>query len=190
MRSVLKIPIDGDIEKDEKLVHYEIMAMVIQKRLSKIVNKMNKGQELTNGDIVSNYEISLTLFTVLQQTNNFVFSGLELFNQHLLSEAKIDHDALLKRDKNTEEKMKKVSELRKQSDLGPWKKKCAYIQPTHGKQELTKYNYVVQKMIIRKKRTIQAKIVEFMVLRLFSITSINSLIYILFNDMQGDYKDL
>ena len=84
MRSVLKIPIDGDIEKDEKLVHYEIMAMVIQKCLSKIVNKMNKGQELTNGDIVSNYEISLTLFTVLQQTNNFVFSGLELFNQHLL----------------------------------------------------------------------------------------------------------
>jgi hypothetical protein len=65
MRSVIKIPIDGDIEKDEKLVHYEIMAMVIQKCLSKIVNKMNKGSELTNGDIVSNYEISLTLFTVL-----------------------------------------------------------------------------------------------------------------------------
>lgn len=65
MRSIIKIPIDSSVEKEKKLVHYEIMAMVIQKCLAKIIDKMNKGMELTDGDNVSNYEISLTLFTVL-----------------------------------------------------------------------------------------------------------------------------
>ena len=47
------------------IVHYELVAIVIQKTLSKIVNKMRKDIELNNGDQVSIYEISLTFFTIL-----------------------------------------------------------------------------------------------------------------------------
>ena len=48
--------------------------------------------------------------------------------------------------------------------------------------------YTVQKVTLRGKRTIQDKIVEFMVLKLFSKQSIFSLIDILFKDMNEDYK--
>lgn len=48
--------------------------------------------------------------------------------------------------------------------------------------------YTVQKVTLRAKRTIQDKIVEFMVLKLFSKQSIFSLIDILFKDMNEDYK--
>lgn len=43
--------------------------------------------------------------------------------------------------------------------------------------------------ILRNKRTIQEKIVEFMILKIFQKQSIFSLIEILFKDMNEDYKD-
>ena len=72
------------------LMHYELIAMVIQKALSKIVDKMKKDISLTDGDQVSIYEISLTLFTVVAQCNNFVFSRQDLLRQHRLNEFNIN----------------------------------------------------------------------------------------------------
>ena len=72
---------------------------------------MDKGIDFTDGDIVSNFEISLTLFTVLQQTNNYVFSEYDLYKQHLKSEAKIAFDILKLKDKNSEVKISKVQDL-------------------------------------------------------------------------------
>ena len=66
MRSVIKMSLEKQHEKTEMLVHYELIAIVIQKCLSKIVDKMKKDIELNDGDQVSIYEISLTFFTVLQ----------------------------------------------------------------------------------------------------------------------------
>ena len=85
---------------------------------------MDKDIELTNGDTVTNYELSLTLFTIVQQTNNFNFSDLNLHTTYLRKEADIEYMEILKKDKNTEEKPKKTSKLLIESMTGPWKKKC------------------------------------------------------------------
>jgi hypothetical protein len=66
MRSVIKLPLDKDRETTDMIMHYELIAIVISKTLSKIVDKMKKDIELNDGDQVSIYEISLTFFTVLQ----------------------------------------------------------------------------------------------------------------------------
>jgi hypothetical protein len=65
MRSVLKIPLEEDRESMDMLMHYELVSVVITKTLDKIVNKMKKDIELTNGDVVTIYEASLTLFTFI-----------------------------------------------------------------------------------------------------------------------------
>ena len=73
---------------------------------------------------------------------------------------------------------------------GPWKKKCVSEQINYGKKEPTKEEFHVDVSIIREKRTIQAKIVEYMILELFSTQTINSLMDLMFNDMKGDYNNL
>jgi hypothetical protein len=65
MRNIIKLPIDKDLEKTDMLMHYELISIVIQKCLAKIIDKMNKDIELTDGDTITNYELSLTLFTVI-----------------------------------------------------------------------------------------------------------------------------
>jgi hypothetical protein len=88
MRSVIKLSLNKDYETIDMLVHYELIAIVIQKCLAQLVSKMKKGIELNDGDQVSIYEISLTFFTVVQQANNFKFSELNCVNIHLVNEAK------------------------------------------------------------------------------------------------------
>lgn len=61
----MKLGINKDIEQTSMLMHYEMISIVIQKCLGKIIDKMNKDIELTNGDTVTNYELSLTLFTIV-----------------------------------------------------------------------------------------------------------------------------
>ena len=68
------------------LMHYELISVVIQKCLGKIVDKMKKDIQLTDGDQVTIYEISLTFFTIVMQTNNFVFSDFDLIKQHKINE--------------------------------------------------------------------------------------------------------
>ena len=60
------------------MLHYELTANVLQKILRRIVEKMKKDIALTNGDYIANYEVALTLFTIVQQSSYFVFSELDL----------------------------------------------------------------------------------------------------------------
>ena len=60
------------------IMHYELLAIVIQKCLKKIIDKMKKDIELRDGDTITAFEISLTFFVVVRQTNNFNFSDLDI----------------------------------------------------------------------------------------------------------------
>ena len=60
------------------IMHYELLAIVIQKCLKKIIDKMKKDIELRAGDTITAFEISLTFFVVVRQTNNFNFSDLDI----------------------------------------------------------------------------------------------------------------
>lgn len=110
---------------------------------------MNKDIELTNGDVVTNYELCLTFFTVIQQTNNYVFSDLNLYKVFLQSEAQIVYNKIKALDKYTEEKMPKMSAMLKESISGPWKNKCISDQVDYGKKEPVKENFSVDVSIIR-----------------------------------------
>ena len=66
MRNILKLPPHQGIENPDYLMHYELIAIVIQKVLSQIIDKMKKDIQLTNGDQVTIYEMSLTFFVVIQ----------------------------------------------------------------------------------------------------------------------------
>ena len=59
-------------------MHYELLAIVIQKCLKKIIDKMKKDIELRDGDTITAFEISLTFFVVVRQTNNFNFSDFDI----------------------------------------------------------------------------------------------------------------
>lgn len=59
------MPLNNDKEVTEHLMQYQLIAVVIQKALFKIVEKMKKGIELTDGDQVTIYEISLTFYVVI-----------------------------------------------------------------------------------------------------------------------------
>lgn len=76
-------------DRSENLNVYEIVSTVISKALSKIVNKMKNDVLLTNYDVITSYEISLTFFTIVSQSNNFVFSTSDLYALHLTNEEKI-----------------------------------------------------------------------------------------------------
>ena len=68
MRSVIKIPLKKEREDQGVLVLYDLMAIVIRKTLAKIVLKISKDAQLTRGDLVTIYEISMSLFTIIQQS--------------------------------------------------------------------------------------------------------------------------
>ena len=82
--------------------------------------------------------------------------------------------------------MPNIHTLQKQSEIGPWTPKCEYKKAQRG--TITAENYFVDLVTLRNKRTIQQKIVEFMILKLFSKQSIFSLMDILFKDMREDYR--
>jgi len=66
MRNILKLPPDQGTESVDNLMHYELIAIVIQKVLSQIIDKMKKDIQLTERDQVTIYEMSLTFFVVIQ----------------------------------------------------------------------------------------------------------------------------
>ena len=65
MRSVIKLPYNVNSESTDMVTHYEILSLVIQKALVPVIEKLNKGIELTKGDTISIYEISFTFFIVM-----------------------------------------------------------------------------------------------------------------------------
>lgn len=89
MRSVIKLPHCKGVGYSGFLMHYKLIAIVIQKTLKKIIDKMNKDIELNHGDQVANYEISLTFFQIVQSANNFIFSTEDILKLHLENEIKL-----------------------------------------------------------------------------------------------------
>ena len=57
---------------------------------------------LTDFDVITSYEISLTFFTIVKQSNNFVFSKNDIFALHVTNETKIYGQAKL--DKENKDK--------------------------------------------------------------------------------------
>ena len=76
-------------DRSENLIIYETVSTVISKALSKIVNKMKNDIQLTEFDVITSYEISLTFLTIVNQSNNFVFSTHDIYALHLTNEEKI-----------------------------------------------------------------------------------------------------
>ena len=165
------------------LMHYELIAIVIQKVLSQIVDKMKKDIQLTDRDQVTVYEMSLTFFVIIQQANLFVFSQYNIVELHLEYEKRIA-DREGNQIRSEKRKVKAEDE--------PWVLKCEYGKgPQKGKrEELNEENYVPEMPDLRKKRTVQNKVVEYLVMKLFSKQSIFYLVDILFKDMKDDYKAL
>jgi hypothetical protein len=80
--------------------------------------------ELTQGDVVSQYEISLTFFTVVSQINNFNFSDSNLIHTHLRNEEKLRFKTMKKQNKYLEMWDVNIKDLLKEETKGPWISKC------------------------------------------------------------------
>lgn len=65
MRHVIKLAHCKGVENFDMLQHYKMIATVIEKSLVKIIYKLNNDIEMTDGDQVANYEVSLTFFTIV-----------------------------------------------------------------------------------------------------------------------------
>ena len=65
MRHVIKMPHCQGVETKDMIMHYHMVSVVIQKTLRKIYNKMQNDFPLSNGDKITNYELSLTFFTLV-----------------------------------------------------------------------------------------------------------------------------
>lgn len=63
--------------------------------------------------------------------------------------------------------------------------KCMF-QEQPQEEPITPENFLVDKVLIREKRSVQSKVVEFLVLRLFQKSTVEQLLDILFNDMAID----
>ena len=82
MRYIIQLPVRKECEDLEKIMHYQLVAKVIEKSMTKIVYKMNNLIELTDGDKIAIYEISISLFTIIQQASNFKLTEYSLVNTH------------------------------------------------------------------------------------------------------------
>lgn len=78
MRHIILMPYDKSKEETHKIMYYNLISIVIQKLLKKIVTKLKSEIQLTDGDKVTNYEVSYIFFMLIQQTNYFVFSNLDI----------------------------------------------------------------------------------------------------------------
>jgi DNA-binding FadR family transcriptional regulator len=65
MRHIIQIPIEKDYEKHDMLFHYDLLAIVINRVLGKIMDKIKKDIQMTNADKFTNYELSYTLFMIV-----------------------------------------------------------------------------------------------------------------------------
>ena len=50
----------------EMSYHYQIVSIIIQKSLQKIFDKIKNDIELSDSDRITHYEISITMFMILQ----------------------------------------------------------------------------------------------------------------------------
>ena len=66
MRHIILMPFDQNREETHKIIHYKTISTVIQKLLKKIVNKLKSEIKLTDGDKITNYEISFIFFLIVK----------------------------------------------------------------------------------------------------------------------------
>ena len=100
MRHFLLLPFHKIKEDINKISNYYLIANVIQKLLKKIIFKLKNEIYLTDGDKITNYEISYTFCLILKQTNFFVFSYSDIVDIHRLKERQIKNE---RRDISTNE---------------------------------------------------------------------------------------
>jgi len=65
MRFIIQLPVRNQNEDSDKIMHYQLVAKVIEKSMTKIVYKINNLIELTDGDKIAIYEISISLLTII-----------------------------------------------------------------------------------------------------------------------------
>lgn len=98
VRSAVKIPDDlpyysYDSENFvDQITYCEQIAKVVTLGLKRIKKKRDDDIPLTEGDIVTLYELCVTMFTILNQTNNFVFSNINFLFTHLMNEEEIAYE--------------------------------------------------------------------------------------------------
>ena len=131
--------------------------------------------------------MSLTFFVVVQQANNFVFSLFNIVDLHLDYERKIAEQINGEGGRRKGEKNRRTKAIA-DDEHGPWPLKCAYHGGVDQERPITPANFLPEMPELRKKRTVQNKVVEYLTLRLFSKQSIFHLVDILFKDMKDDYK--
>ena len=78
MRYTIQMPLEKGKESQDMLMHYELMGKVIEKCIAKC-SEVNQGEQAqTEGQLIQNYETAVTLFTIVEQVNNFEFSNKNL----------------------------------------------------------------------------------------------------------------
>lgn len=65
MRHIILMPYDKSKEETHKIMYYNLISIVIQKLLKKIVTKLKSEIQLTDGDKVTNYEVSYIFFMLI-----------------------------------------------------------------------------------------------------------------------------
>lgn len=90
-RAVIKLPFDQPyVEHDSvQITFLELVSKVITLGMKRIKKKRDDDVPLTDGDMIMNYELCLTMFTVVQQTNYIRFSELDFIYAHLMNEEEI-----------------------------------------------------------------------------------------------------
>lgn len=121
---------------------------------------MKKDIQLTDGDQITIYELSLTFYVVVNQANNFQFCDLDLYRIHKQKEIQIFKD-------NEGFDADLPLHLQEETLEGPWILKCEQegwaVTPPY---EAETFDVFIPDL--RKKRSVQAKVVEHMVLKMFS----------------------
>ena len=147
MRHVIKLAHCKGVENFDMMQHYKMIAMVIEKSLVKIIHKLNNDILLTDGDQVTNYEVSLTFFTIVQQSNNFIFSSYDIVKLHLENEIKIQRQLQRKQDKilsdDDNARYKKMLQEVMLEDPEEKNLKCQYEETDYDPDKVTHEKYKV-----------------------------------------------
>lgn len=64
-RSIITMPIYKSEEDMDKLFHYQIVSIVLEKALSRTIEKMKKDITLTISDFAANYEVANTALLII-----------------------------------------------------------------------------------------------------------------------------
>ena len=78
MRQLIKLSINQEKEDFDHMIYYNIIAIVIKRIVMKMRAKVLQNAQLLERDYITNYETCMTFFIILQQTNYFIFSEMDI----------------------------------------------------------------------------------------------------------------